>query len=440
MLLETVSIRAAQIGRFGLEDAHLSLETLAKWLSGGLEHEDVLRLVIPHFLERCPACRERREEIARLQKEVGHWNEEVVVFEGREAPELWARLAERPYAEQLQMVEEDEELHTWGLCQLLLKKSREAVFSDPGKAVELANLALRVVRHLGEAYDSNWVRDLRARCFAYLGNARRVLGELRSADDAFVKAERCLALSSSGNPEVQVEILDLKSSLRRAQRRLDEALELADRALALYRELGDWHGLGKALLQKAKILEQAEEFDHAAQVLVQSAEELDPKSEPKLFLYSRFNLAVCLLQSGQPAEAERLLPELRVLLEKSSQPLDLVRLRWVEGNVHLSLGRRGPAEAAFREVQREFLERHMGYDAALVSLDLALLYAQENCTADLKRLAAELMPIFESRDVHREAIVALLMFQRACEEEKLTVDLVRKFAEYLRRERREGGM
>jgi len=423
-----------------LEEAHLSLETLAKWLSGGLEHEDVLRLVIPHFLERCPACREQREEIARLQREVGHWNEEVVVLEGREAPELWARLAESSYAQQLQKVEEDEELHTWGFCQLLLRKSREAVFHDPGKAVELANLALRIVRHLGEAYDSNWVRDLRARCFAYLGNARRVLGELRSADDAFVKAERCLSRSSSGNPEVQAEILDLKSSLRRAQRRLDEALELADRALELYRELGDRHGLGKALLQKAKILEGRGNFTQAAELLVHSAEEIDPASEPRLAVYFRFNLAVCLLQAGQPTEAEKLLPELRRVLQESSQPLDLVRLQWVEGNVHLALRRLGPAEAAFREVQREFLDRRMGYDAALVSLDLALLYAQENCTEDLKRLSAELMPIFESRDVHREAIVALLMFQRACEEEKLTVALVRKFAEYLRRERREGGM
>ncbi|MFY9821078.1 MAG: hypothetical protein WAM82_06835 [Thermoanaerobaculia bacterium] len=423
-----------------MEDAHLSLETLAKWLSGGLEHEDVLRLVIPHFLERCPVCRERREEIARLQREVGHWNEEVVVLEGREAPELWARLAERPYTEQLRTVEEDEGLHAWGLCQLLLKKSREAVFSDPGKAVELANLALRIVRHLGEAYDSNWVRDLRARCFAYLGNARRVLGELRSADDAFVKAERCLENSSSGNPEVQAEILDLKSSLRRAQRRMDEALELADRSSVLYRQIGDHYSSRKAILQKAKILEQMEEFNQAAALLIQSAEEIEPASEPRLYMYARFNLAVCLLQAGQPDEAERLLPELRTILQKESKPLDLVRLRWVEGNVHLALGRLGPAEAAFREVQREFLERQMGYDAALVSLDLALLYAQENCTADLKRLAAELMPIFESRDVHREAIVALLMFQRACEEEKLTVDLVRKFAEYLRRERREGGI
>ena len=53
-------------------------------------------------------------------------------------------------------------------------------------------LALRVVRRLGEVYHPDWVRDLRARCFAYLGNARRVLGELRGAYDAFRKANDCL--------------------------------------------------------------------------------------------------------------------------------------------------------------------------------------------------------------------------------------------------------
>lgn len=423
-----------------MEEVHLSLETLAKWLSGGLEHEDVLRLVIPHFLERCPVCREQREEISRLQREVGHWNEEVVVLEGREAPELWARLAESSYARQLQTVEEDEELHTWGFCQLLLRKSREAVFHDPGKAVELANLALRIVRHLGEAYDPNWVRDLRARCFAYLGNARRVLGELRSADDAFVKAERCLSRSSSGNLEVQAEILDLKSSLRRAQRRLDEALELTDRALELYQELGDEHGLGKTLLKKAKILEEFGDHGQAIEILQKAAKEIDAAQEPQLLFYGRFNLLSCLVAAARFEDAEKLLVEIGGWTEQRAQPIDLLRLRWIEGLIDLGQGRLGPAEAAFREVQREFLGRRMGYDAALVSLDLALLYAQENCTEDLKRLSAELMPIFESRDVHREAIVALLMFQRACEEEKLTVALVRKFAEYLRRERREGGM
>ncbi len=419
-----------------MEDAHLSLETLAKWLSGTLEHDETLRLVIPHFLARCPVCRERHEEILRIQQEVGHWDPEISVIEGRQAPELWSRLAERPYAEQLREVEEDEDLHAWGLCQLLLQKSREAIFSDPVRAVELANLALRVVRHLGKAYDPNWVMELRARCFAYLGNARRVLGELRSAEDAFVRAESCLAQSTSGNIEIQAEILDLKSSLRRAQRRLDQALELVDEALVLYRQAGEARGIGKLLLQKAKILEETGSLAEAIDLLHRIADEIDPVRELQLVRYSRFNLLSCLVSAERFAEAEVLLPEIRAA--ETAQPLDLVRLRWIEGLIDLGLGRLGPAEAAFREVQREFLERQMGYDAALVSLDLARLFAQESCTEDLKRLAAELMPIFQSRDVNREAIVALLMFQRACEEERLTVDLARQFSAYLRRERRPG--
>jgi len=423
-----------------VEDSHLTEETLAKWLSGTLEHDEVLHLVIPHFLALCPVCRERHAEILRIQKEVGHWDPEIAVMEGRQAPELWARLAELPYAEQLREVEEREDLHAWGLCQLLLQKSREATFSDPAGGVELANLALRVVRHLGKAYDPNWVTDLRARCFAHLGNARRVLGELRSAEDAFVKAEDCLARSTSGNVEVRAEILDLKSSLRRAQRRLDEALDLVDRALSLYREAGQEHGIAKSLLKRAKILEESGDLGGAIDLLRRATEEIDPAREPQLSTYGRFNLLIALLLAEHYEEAERLLPTTEGLLREVGQPLDLIRLRWVEGNIDLGRGRRGPAEAAFREVQKEFLERQMGYDAGLVSLDLARLLAQEGCTEDLKRLAAEMMPVFQSRDVHREAILALLMFQRACEEERLTVELVRQISDYLRRERRGNGI
>jgi tetratricopeptide (TPR) repeat protein len=419
-----------------MEDHQFGLETMAKWLSGSLEHDDVLRLVVPHLLERCPICKLQHEEIQRLQQEVGHWDPEIAVFEGQQAPGLLARLEDLPYAEQLREVEENEDFHAWGLCELLLRTSRASTFSDPARGVELANLALRVVRHLGEAYDPSWVTDLRARCFAYLGNARRVLGELRSAEDSFLKAESCLARGTSGNLAIQAEILDLKSSLRRAQRRLAEALELIDGALALYREAGEEHGTGKSLLQKAKILEETGDLAAAVELLQRLSAEIDPGREPQLFLYSRFNLLCALILAARYEEAERLLPVVTALLQGSAHPLDFVRLRWVEGNIHLGLGRRGPAEAAFREVQRGFLERLMGYDAALVSLDLARLYAQEGCTDDLKRLAAELMPIFESRDVHREAIVALLMFQRACEEERLTVELVQELAAYLRRERR----
>ena len=423
-----------------MEDFHLSLETLARWLAGSLEHDEVLQWVVPHFLERCPVCRERRDEIRRLQDEVGHWSEEVAVMEGLQAPELWQRLADRPYPEQIREVESDEDLHIWGLCQLILTKSREAVFSDPARAVDLANLALKVVRHLGEAYDPSWVMDLRARCFAYLGNARRVLGELRSAEDAFRKANECRGRSGTGNLESKAEILSRESSLRRAQRRLPDALTLLDLALAIYEENQDRQGIGKALLKKAKILQELDDLPMSIELLQEAALKFDPQHERRLLTLARYNLLGCLALAERYAEAEQLLPEVQSLLLEDAQPLDLVRLHWAEGLLHLGLGRLGPAEAAFRGVQREFLARGMGYDAALVSLDLARLYAQEGCADDLKKLASELMPIFESRDVHREAIVALLMFQRACEEERMTVEMIREVAAFLRRERRSNGL
>lgn len=423
-----------------MEDYHLSLETLARWLAGSLEHDEVLRLVVPHVLDRCPVCRERRDEIRRLQREVGHWSEEVAVMEGLQAPELWERLAARPYPEQLRAVEADEDLHAWGLCRLILTKSREAVFSDPARAVDLANLALQVVRHLGEAYDPSWILDLRARCFAYLGNARRVLGELRSAEDAFSKANACLSRSGTGNLEVQAEVVSLESSLRRAQRRLPESAELVDMALEIYQQTGNRQGVAKSLLKKAKLREEMDDLPGSIKLLRNAASEIDPQRERRLFNVARYNLLGCLALAERYADAEQLLPEVRDLFLEDAQSIDFLRLQWTEGLIHLGLGRLGPAEAAFREVQREFLARGMGYDAALVSLDLARLYAQEGCVDDLKKLAAELLPVFEARDVHREAIVALLIFQRACEEERTTVEMIREVAGFLRRERRGNGV
>jgi len=41
------------------------------------------------------------------------------------------------------------------------------------------------------------------------------------------------------------------------------------------------------------------------------------------------------------------------------------------------------------------------YDTALVSLEIATLYAEQGRTAELKRLAAGMLPIFSSLHIHR---------------------------------------
>ena len=112
-------------------------------------------------------------------------------MEGPEARELFAILRDLPFEDQLARVMEDESFQTWGLCQFLVKRSLEAAFEDASRAVNYAELAVKISQNLEDTYDPHWVLDLRARAHAHLGNARRVLGEIRSAEMAFRDAERC---------------------------------------------------------------------------------------------------------------------------------------------------------------------------------------------------------------------------------------------------------
>jgi tetratricopeptide (TPR) repeat protein len=409
---------------------------MAKLLAGDLSHDEVVTQVVPHLLERCPGCRRQYEEIRRLQEEVGHWDERVALWEGPEAHSLFTVLKDLPFDEQLARVLDDESFQTWGLSQFLLRQSLESGFEDAAKATNYAELAVKISQNLEDTYDPHWILDLQARAHAYLGNARRVLGELRSAETSFREAERFLSKSMTGNEIVRAEVLQLKASLRRAQRRFPEALALVDEALTIYREQDNLHGAGFSLLKKAKILEDGEDLGGAVRILRELVEELDPKQEPQLSAYARHNLVLCLTEAGRYDEAEQLLPEVREQLAGQGKPLNLVRLRWAEGKIALGLGRTAEAEEDFREVRQDFLERTMGYDAALVSLDLAILYAREHRTSELKRLAAEMAPIFESRDVRRESLAALVMFRNACEEERMTVELATQLALELRRQRR----
>ena len=414
--------------------SHPSIETLAKLLAGDLSHEELLAEVVPHLLERCPECRQRHEEILRLQKEVGHWDERVAVIEGPQASELFAKLRDLPFDEQLSLVVDDEAFQIWGVCQLLLKESLEAAFEDPGRAINFAELGVKVAQTLGDAYDPYWVLDLRARAYAYLGNAQRVLGELRSAETAFREAEALLARSMTGNELVRAEVIYLKASLRRAQRRLGESMEMVMQALTIYREHDDPQGVGNTLLKRSRILEELGDTEEAIASLREAIVIAEPLS--RLDLYARYNLLNTLALAGRYAEADQLLPEVREIFTQGGRPLDLLRLRWIEAKISRGQGRLREAEESFRQVQGEFLARGMGYDAALVSLDLAILFAQEHRTEDLKRLAAQILQVFESRDVHREAVATLILFQSACEEERLSADLATQLATVLQRERR----
>jgi hypothetical protein len=92
------------------------------------------------------------------------------------------------------------------------------------------------------------------------------------------------------------------------------------------------------------------------------------------------------------------------------------------------------------QARREFTERQMAYDCALVSLELAALHLEEGRTAEVRRLAAEMLWIFKAQGIDREALAALRVFREATEKEAATAELARRVGDFLHRALREPGL
>ena len=265
-------------------DVHPSIVTIARWLTGRLEHDELLGVVAPHLFARCPDCGALAEELERRRREVGHWDALVAATEHQEALGLLPMLDAGPLDERLRLVEQDENLQFWGLCHLLVAKSREAAATNPATALDRARLAVRISRHLDPAYDPAWVADLRARAAAALGNARRALGELHGAEDAFLEAEELLA-AGTGSPAVAAEVLALVALLRFDQGHAGDAMQLAREAAGIYRQADEPARAGVALLDLAERAAGRDEpawaaalLREAARLLAEVLEAMQPKA------------------------------------------------------------------------------------------------------------------------------------------------------------------
>jgi len=120
--------------------------------------------------------------------------------------------------------------------------------------------------------------------------------------------------------------------------------------------------------------------------------------------------------------------------------LDLVRCRWLEGQVAAGLGRIEEALAAFEEVLCEFTAEEIAYDAALVALELAALYLEQGRTAEVKGLAEGMVWIFREQKVDAETEKALALFREAAAREAVTIELARRLAAHVTRARQQPGL
>jgi tetratricopeptide (TPR) repeat protein len=357
--------------------------------------------------------------------------------ERTEARSLVSELLRHPY-ERRSVLIQNSRFQTWGVLEHVLATSHEAMLlGNPQSGEELARFALDLSEHIDASrYGEEAIQDLRARAWAYIGNAHRLRFEFREAHEAFNRALGHLR-QGTREPWERAVWLDLKASLLRAQRRLDEAMRLLNRALILFLAVGDRHRAGRTLISMDNVLQRAGQPEKGIPLLYQALELIDSAQEPRVLLIAQHNLLDDLAEAGRYMEAQRLLIRARPLYRSFEEAWMRNRRQWVEGKIARGLGQPEKAEALFVAARAAFQQQDATYDMTLISLELAGLYAEQGRTAEIKRLAEEMVPIFSSRQIHREALAALALWCQAVQTETAGAELAAQVASAIKRSREE---
>lgn len=429
---------------------HVTDEDVRGLLMGRLGPEERNR-VVWHLLGGCQSCQQRFSASAMVE-EIEHGAKEsydevldqvfAVALE-QEAPR-W----EREKAQLARLLaaasscpggilelppEVDEDLNGWPLVEALLRSSFEARFRDLEEMRILAFAAMVAARNLKPGrYSPEMILDLQARAWGELGNAYRLNHEFEDSDDAFAQASD-LWEKGSGDLMILARLLDLQGSLRSSQRRLADALEHLNYACQLYLQLGERHLAGRVLIKRGISTSCDGRPEEAAQLLHEGISLIDSDRDSQLSAIGRYELIHSLVDCGRFQEAGRILLKSDLRQAFSSQPLNLLKLRWLEAKISMGMERLPKAENALRKVQGEFLRHGQEYDAALVGLDLAEVLLRRGEAAEVRLLAREILETFEDLGIQPEALKAMRYLRAACDRELATPGMVQRVVGFLRR-------
>jgi tetratricopeptide (TPR) repeat protein len=340
-----------------------------------------------------------------------------IVRERATAPRLLSELEDSPPSRRRTLIETERRFRTYGLAERLLDECRRLWSDDPLRAEELGELAVAVTQSLRPLdYNPALIEDLAAEAWSVIANCRRIRADFQRVEEAFEIAEEHHR-RGSGDPFEEAALLDLQASARFDQRRFEEAEALLHRAIELYRRTGDRHQEGRALMKLARLQRETRGVEEAISLVQMARKLVDPGREPRTRLALEQNLAAYLIEGGFLGEAQDVLELARRLATEIGSRADRLRVLWNEGSLLHRTGELARAQDTLRQVRDGFLQADLGYDAALVSLDLALVVLDTGDGARARALAADLVPLVSVRGIQREALAALGLVQGALQTE-----------------------
>ncbi len=311
---------------------------------------------------------------------------------------------------------------------LIGRCSREAPKS-PEQAMEAARLACEAAEALPDVAGFNALHwDLRAEALAYVANAYRLRSDFRAAKATWRRVRRVLA-GGSADPLLHAEVGEIESALLTDLAHYRNAAAVLRRSLRTYRSINDAGRTGRTAYQLSRVHHFSNQPAQALEQLCAAMAAFESAGDSHLKFLALNCMLAYLEDLGEPLLAAVLLENYWATARTLAPPPLFRDLRWLRGRLHNALNSPEGARHWLEPVRQELIAEGRTLDAALCSLDLALAYAQSRAWLPQKRLAEEMLPIFQSLEVEREALAALLLYVNAAQEYDASAQLVQQVIE-----------
>jgi AraC-like DNA-binding protein/tetratricopeptide (TPR) repeat protein len=353
-------------------------------------------------------------------------------LEGNFASDIWEQLEGLPFTEQYMAIRHQFAFTTPALFKLLSKRSREEGRKDSARGVVLAELALASIEASAEVLGDDAANHL-AEAWARVGNARRLASDYPGAAKAFAHAWGVWQQPRSlYRPEIEAEISIRESALRMNQRHFDHAAELADTAVRLARSLESPQKLAQFLIQRGSV---SLYNGDAARALIAYQEARDvAKASGEIYFEFSAHTGCCLalIACKSYREATAVLERAADICNQLADGVFHHQVQWLHALLASNQNQHGQVVAHFQQARTGFIRaRAMDY-AAVVSLDLALLYHRNGQLDDLVPLLTEALPALEALQIDREYLAAVKLLRQALIKGTVSKRLLGRVRDFLR--------
>jgi len=237
-----------------------------------------------------------------------------------------------------------------GILQIkdLVETSFQARFED-GRGMQAASAAVLLAEQ-----NPAVPGDLRAAAWTQFGNALRFSGKLRQAEAALAKAFGFLTAES--DLRTRANLLEIWSSLHRAQGRFAKSEDCLVQAIEIHKNLGDSQAEARDLILLGISCYDESLFDRAANAYHRVLSVLDETSDSLLYVSACHGLIDTLWAAGRSKVAASAMTIAEPVFDTVSETHLVGKITWLKARIYLALGDKTQAVEAYSEARKLLTE------------------------------------------------------------------------------------